>query len=393
MPIRSFREADVRGKRVLVRVDFNVPLDGSEIRDDTRVQAALPTIRALRDAGARIILASHLGRPKGKVDPKYSLGPVGKHLSSLLGAKVPVAGDVVGEAARSLVSGLGPGQVMLLENLRFEPGEEKNDAQFVNALAGLADIYVNDAFGAAHRAHASTTGVARKLPSYAGDLMLREIEALQKLVDQPRVGFVAIIGGAKVSDKIGVLERLVERVETLIIGGGMANTFLIEAGLDVGTSLTEPDSVTASSDIRRAAERAGTSLILPIDAVVAESISSVEIRTVKVSEVPAGTGIYDIGPESSELFSTEIANARTIFWNGPMGVFEHVQFAKGTMAVAQAVAGSDAYSVVGGGDSVAAIEQAGFADQISHVSTGGGASLEFIEGRELPGIIALEQQS
>ena len=393
MPIRSFRDADVRGKRVLVRVDFNVPLDGSEIRDDTRVQAALPTIRALRDAGARIILASHLGRPKGKVDPKYSIGPVGKHLSSLLGVQIPVAADVVGDSARGRASGLEPGQVMLLENLRFEPGEEKNDSQFVSKLADLADIYVNDAFGAAHRAHASTTGVAGKLPSYAGDLMLREIEALRKLVDRPRGGFVAIIGGAKVSDKIRVLERLVERVETLIIGGGMANTFLFEAGLEVGVSLTEPDAVSASTAIRQEAKRHKTRLLLPVDAIVATSIDSSATHSVPVTRVLADSGIYDIGPETTEIFSKAIEAARTIFWNGPMGVFEHDQFAKGTIAVAHAVAESDAYSVVGGGDSVASIKQAGIADQVSHVSTGGGASLEFIEGRELPGIIALEQQS
>jgi phosphoglycerate kinase len=383
----------VRGKRVLVRVDFNVPLDGSEIRDDTRIQAALPTIRALTDSGARVILASHLGRPKGKVDPKYSLAPVGKHLASLLGADVAVAADVVGESARGLAAKLEPGQVMLLENLRFEPGEEGNDDQFVGALADLADIYVNDAFGAAHRAHGSTSGVAGKLPAFAGDLMLREIKALQTLVERPREGFVAIIGGAKVSDKIGVLERLVERVETLMIGGGMANTFLLEAGHNVGTSLTEPDSVPSATDIRQAANRCGTKLLLPVDGVVAPPMTSTETLTVPVGEVPESSGIYDIGRESIELFSAAIAPARTIFWNGPMGVFEQARFANGTMAIAHAVASSDAYSVVGGGDSVAAIEQAGIADQISHVSTGGGASLEFIEGRELPGIVALEQQT
>jgi phosphoglycerate kinase len=378
---------------VLVRVDLNVPLDGSKIRDDTRIQAALPTVQALTDAGARVILASHLGRPKGKVDPKFSLAPIGKHLSLLLSADVPVADDVVGESAHKLVSALEPGQVMLLENLRYEPGEEKNDASFIEALADLADIYVNDAFGAAHRAHGSTAGVAEKLPAYAGELMLREIEALRALVERPREGFVAIIGGAKVSDKIGVLERLVERVETLIIGGGMANTFLLAAGLELGTSLTEPDSVPASVEIREAAVRFGTKLLLPVDAVVAASMTSTEMRTVPVAEIPAETGIYDIGPDSVELFSDVIANSRTIFWNGPMGVFEQKHFASGTMAIANAVAQSNAFSVVGGGDSVAAIEQADVADQISHVSTGGGASLEFIEGRELPGIIALEQQA
>ena len=391
MPIRSFREAQVRGKRVLVRVDFNVPLDDGEIRDDTRIRAALPTIQELSKAGAAVILASHLGRPKGKVNPTYSLSPVADRLSSMLETEVVFADDVVGESTRKLAGTLTPGGVMLLENLRFEPGEEQNDDDFAARLASLADVYVNDAFGAAHRAHASTVGVAERLPAYAGALMMSEIKALKELVGRPRDGFVAIIGGAKVTDKIGVLERLVEQVETLIIGGGMANTFLLEAGKEIGTSFAEADAVPAAADIRNAAKQYGTDLLVPIDAVVARSISDTSTETVAVNTVPSDCAIFDIGPESAALFAAIIANAETIFWNGPMGVFEIGQFAHGTNAIARAVADSDAYSLVGGGDSVAAIEGAGIADQISHVSTGGGASLEFIEGRQLPGINALER--
>jgi phosphoglycerate kinase len=391
MPIRSFRDADVQGMRMLVRVDFNVPMDGSEIRDDSRIQAALPTINCLIDSGAKVILASHLGRPKGKIDPKYGLAPVASRLSTLLGKRIALAADVVGQSARAEAEQLEPGDVLLLENLRFEPGEEANDAGFAAALAGLADIYIDDAFGAAHRAHASTVGVAERLPAYAGELMLREIEALRKLIDRPRAGFVAIIGGAKVTDKIGVLERLVEKVETLIIGGGMANTFLLEAGIEIGGSLAEPEAAPSATAIRESAGLHGTALILPVDGVVAATMRDVETHIVPIDAIPATSAVFDIGPESIRLFAEGIAQAETIFWNGPMGVFERTQFANGTNAIARAAADSDAYSVVGGGDSVAAIEQAGIADQISHVSTGGGASLEFIEGRELPGITALER--
>ena len=391
MPIQSFRDADVDGKRVLVRVDFNVPLDGDQIRDDTRIEAALPTIQALSGGGAAVILASHLGRPKRKFDPQYSLAPVANRLSELLGREIAFADDVVGTSARQKVAKLRSGEMLMLENLRFEPGEESNDADLASALGDFADIYVNDAFGAAHRAHASTVGVAELLPSYAGDLMLREIEALQKLVSRPRAGFVAIIGGAKVTDKIGVLERLVERVETLIIGGGMANTFLLESGMEIGESLAEPDAVSSAAEIRDAAKQHSTRLLLPVDAVVAPSMTAPDVQTVATDSVPAGCAIFDLGPETIQLFSAATAEAKTVFWNGPMGVFEREQFANGTTAIARAVAGSNAYSVVGGGDSVAAIEGAGIADQISHVSTGGGASLEFIEGRELPGIRALER--
>jgi phosphoglycerate kinase len=393
MAIRSYVDANVSGKRVLVRVDFNVPLDGSEIRDDTRIRAALPTIQNLLDRDAAVILISHLGRPKGQPNPKYSLAPVAKRLSTLLDRSVSFVPDVIGEQAVNAARQLQPGSVLLLENVRFEPGEEKNDAALAAKLAALADVYVNDAFGAAHRAHASTEAIAHLLPAYAGTLMLGEIDALQRLVDSPRAGFVAIIGGAKVSDKISILERLVDQVDSLLIGGGMANTFLLERGHEVGTSLAEAD---ATDDARRVVELAkqrGTTILLPADVVVAPGIESDKTTVVSIEAVPSDQGIFDIGPEAINTFASAIRNARTIFWNGPMGVFEKPQFATGTTAIANAVADSDAFSVIGGGDSVAAVEAAGVADKISHISTGGGASLEFVEGRTLPGIEALREES
>jgi phosphoglycerate kinase len=393
MAIRSYEDADVSGKRVLVRVDFNVPLEGSEIRDDTRIRAALPTIQNLLDRDAAVILISHLGRPKGQPNPKFSLAPIAKRLSTLLDRSVSFVPDVVGEQAVNTAGQLQPGNVLLLENVRFEPGEEKNDAALAAKLAALADVYVNDAFGAAHRAHASTEAIAHLLPAYAGTLMLGEIDALQRLVDSPRAGFVAIIGGAKVSDKISVLERLVDQVDSLLIGGGMANTFLLERGHEVGTSLAEAD---ATDDARRVVELAkqrGTTILLPADVVVAPGIESDKTTVVSIEAVPSDQGIFDIGPEAINTFASAIRNARTIFWNGPMGVFEKPQFATGTTAIANAVADSDAFSVIGGGDSVAAVEAAGVADKISHISTGGGASLEFVEGRTLPGIEALREES
>jgi phosphoglycerate kinase len=393
MAIRSYVDANVSGKRVLVRVDFNVPLDGSEIRDDTRIRAALPTIQNLLDRDAAVILISHLGRPKGQPNPKYSLAPVAKRLSTLLDRSVSFVPDVIGEQAVNAARQLQPGSVLLLENVRFEPGEEKNDAALAAKLAALADVYVNDAFGAAHRAHASTEAIAHLLPAFAGTLMLGEIDALQRLVDSPRAGFVAIIGGAKVSDKISVLERLVDQVDSLLIGGGMANTFLLERGHEVGTSLAEAD---ATDDARRVVELAkqrGTTILLPADVVVAPGIESDKTTVVSIEAVPSDQGIFDIGPEAINTFASAIRNARTIFWNGPMGVFEKPQFATGTTAIANAVADSDAFSVIGGGDSVAAVEAAGVADKISHISTGGGASLEFVEGRTLPGIEALREES
>lgn len=389
MTLRTIFGANITGKTVLVRVDFNVPLDGETIRDDTRIVAALPTIQALLDANNAVILVSHLGRPKGKVDPKYSLKPVADHLATLVNIPVEFASDVVGPDAQAKASALQAGSILLLENVRYEPGEEKNDPELAKSLAGLAEVYVNDAFGAAHRAHASTVGVATCLPSYAGLLMAAEVEALSKLVESPRDGFVAIIGGAKVSDKIGVLENLTPKVETLIIGGGMANTFLLAAGLQLGTSLVEEGAVGQARAIQEAARSAGATVLLPSDVVVAESIDAARGDVVPVENVPSDKAIYDIGPSSIDAFTEVIKDAKTIFWNGPMGVFEKEPFAAGTNAIARAVADSGAYSLVGGGDSVAAINAAGLEDKISHISTGGGASIEFVEGRELPGITAL----
>ena len=389
MAIRSYRDADVDGKRVMLRVDFNIPLDGTKIRDDTRIRAALPTIRDLLDRNAAVLLVSHLGRPKGQPNPKYSLAPVAERLSELLGQPVQFIDDVAGDAARDAAKNLRPGAILLLQNVRFEPGEEKNDPELAQRLAQLADLYVNDAFGAAHRAHASTEGIARLLPSYAGGLMLSEVEALQRLVDSPRDGFVAIIGGAKVSDKIGVLEHLVERVESLLIGGGMANTFLLERGNEIGTSLAEPDALDDARRVVQIAGQYGTAVLLPSDVVIAPSIDSDQTSTISADAVPTDQSIFDIGPDTIAGFSKRIGAAMTIFWNGPMGVFEKPQFATGTKEIARAVAESRAYSVIGGGDSVAAVEEAGVAGQISHISTGGGASLEFVEGRALPGIEAL----
>jgi phosphoglycerate kinase len=389
MAIRSFREADVAGKRVLLRVDFNVPLDEGEIRDDTRIQAALPTIRELLDRGAGLILISHLGRPKGEPDPKFSLAPVATRLESLLDRPVDFVPDVVGDNATRAARELKPGQLILLENLRFEPGEEKNDPEMAGKLADLADVFVNDAFGAVHRAHASTEGVAHLLPSYAGRLLLAEIEALQRLFESPREGYVAILGGAKVSDKISVLEQLVPRIETLLIGGGMANTFLLEQRIEVGKSLVETDALGDARRVRDLATQSGTRVRLPVDTVVAPDIDSLETQTVSVSEVTPAQAIFDIGPLTIADFGQRIQAAKTIFWNGPMGVFERPPFANGTTEIARAVAESDAFSVIGGGDSVAAVEAAGLAGKISHISTGGGASLEFVQGRTLPGIEAL----
>ncbi|MDQ2683249.1 MAG: phosphoglycerate kinase [Chloroflexota bacterium] len=393
MTLLSVQNADVRNKRVLVRVDFNVPLDGDAIRDDTRIRSALPTINSLLQRGAAVILCSHLGRPKGTVEPKFSLAPVAAHLETLVDAPVAFVRDVAGEQAAKAADQLQSGEILLLENLRFEPGEEKNDPELAQKLAGLADLYVNDAFGAAHRAHTSTEAVALLLPAYAGSLMLAEVEALTRLKSQPREGFVAFIGGAKVSDKIAVLEALVPVIETLAIGGGMANTFLLESGVDVGTSLTEPDSVEVARRIRDLSTEHGTELLLPTDLVVADSIEATLGTTVPVGSIPADQAAFDIGPETTRRYADSARNARTIFWNGPMGVFENQAFAAGTLSVAQAVADCSGYTLVGGGDSVAAVEAAGVADRISHISTGGGASLEFVEGRTLPGIAALERRS
>lgn len=386
MPKRSVRAADVAGRRVFVRVDFNVPLDDGRITDDTRIRAALPTISYLRDHGAKMILASHLGRPKGKPNDALRLAPIASHLADLLGAPVAAVPEVVGPAVDTAVAALQDGDILLLENLRFEPGEEQNDPDLAQRLAALADLYVDDAFGAAHRAHASTEGIAHHLPAYAGLLMLAELETLGGILKSPRRPFLAILGGAKVSDKLGVIGNFLDKVDALIVGGGMANTFLLAQGHEIGASLAEPDLVEEAVRLLDKAAARGTVIHLPTDAVVAPSIDADQGTPVQIDAIPDDAAVFDIGPDTQRAYAAEIARAATIFWNGPMGVFERPPFAAGTEAVAQAVAQSAATSVVGGGDSVAALEQLGLTDRITHVSTGGGASLEFLEGKDLPGV-------
>jgi phosphoglycerate kinase len=390
MPPRSITTADVAGKRVLVRVDFNVPIENGAIADDTRIRAALPTIAWLRERGATIILCSHLGRPKGKRDPKFSLAIVAERLSEIIATPVQLIGAIVGPEAETQVKSLKPGDVALLENIRFEPGEEANDPELAKQLAALGDLFVNDAFGAAHRAHASTVGVTQFLPAYAGFLIDAELKALDRIVEHPERPFVAILGGAKVSDKLAVLDNLLGKVDALLIGGGMANTLLLAQGKPVGKSLAEPDLVERGRELFERANALGAALEVPTDAIVSDSIDGDGWRA-PIDTIDAGDAIFDIGPETAERYSGIIATAKTIFWNGPMGVAEKPQFSNGTRDLARAVAESSGYSVVGGGDSVAAVEQLGFADRIDHISTGGGASLEYVEGRTLPGIAAIPQ--
>lgn len=395
MLIRTVDQVDLKGKRVFIRVDFNVPLsEKNEITDDTRILLSLPTIRYVIEAGAKVILASHLGRPKGKKDPKYSLSPVAQELSELLGRKVLLAPDCVGNEVQKQIDAMKNGEVLLLENLRFHPEEEKNEESFSKGLASLCDVYVNDAFGAAHRAHASTEGMTRHVKVVAaGFLMMKEIDSLEKALANPEVPYVAILGGAKVSDKIGVIRNLLERVTTLLVGGGMAYTFLKARGFEVGKSLVEEDQIDFSLDLLRKAE-GKIKFILPSDHVAAERMDAqAKSRVVKNGEIPSGWICLDIGPETVSSFSEEIKSAKTIVWNGPMGVFELEPFSRGTFAVAKAVASSSAFSIVGGGDSVAAVNKAGVGKKISHISTGGGASLEFLEGKKLPGIEALKREA
>ena len=384
---------DVRGRRVLVRVDLNVPLEDGAVGDDTRIRAALPTIEFLRAAGARIILVSHLGRPKGERNPQYTLAPVAVWLSELLGTPVAFADDCVGAAAATAVAALADGDVLLLENLRYHAGEEANDAAFAAQLAELADVYINDAFGAAHRAHASTEGVAHLLPAYAGLLMEREVSVLTALLETPQHPFVAIVGGVKVADKIAVLERLVEVADTVLIGGAMAFTFVVAEGGQVGSSLHEDVAGQAIALRARAkALETGCELLLPRDVIAADAFSAEAATQITPADaVPADWMGLDVGPATIELYTERIRSARTVLWNGPMGAFEMAPYAEGTRAVAQAVAECDGTTVVGGGDSVAAITQFGFADRVTHVSTGGGASLELLEGRVLPGVAAIPE--
>jgi len=387
---RSVRDLDLQGKRVLVRVDFNVPVKDGEVTDDTRIRSALPTIRHLLSEGARPILISHLGRPKGEPDEKYVMDPVAARLRELLGEPVEKFDAAVGpEVVKALDDWDGSG-VVLLENSRFYPGETKNDAGFADQLAALADLYVDDAFGAAHRAHATTVGVAERLPAAAGLLMEEEIDYLDKVLEDPERPFVAILGGAKVSDKLGVIESLLETADSLLIGGAMGFTFFEALGYETGGSLVEDDYL---EEAKRLMEKAGDRLVLPVDVVVADAMEEgVESETVAVDSIPSGKMGLDIGPETVALFEGYISGASTIFWNGPMGVFEIDDFAKGTEGVARAVAESGATSVVGGGDSVAAVNKLGLEDRMSHISTGGGASLEYVEGKELPGIAVLPEE-
>lgn len=388
--IRSVTDLDVDGRRVFVRVDFNVPLEGGRVTDDTRIRAALPTLRLVMEKGGRPVIASHLGRPKGKADPKYSLEPAGARLAELLGAEVLLADDCIGDGPRKVVSDLRDGQVALLENLRFHAEEEANEEGFAKELARLCEVYVNDAFGAAHRAHASVSALPKLVRDKgAGLLMEAELAALGKLRDEAPHPYVAVLGGAKVSDKIAVLEALLARVDTLVIGGAMANTFLAAQGRAMGKSLVEEDKLALARTILTRAEERGVSLLLPSDVVVADGTQSASGRVVSVDEVGSDEMALDIGPASVERFAEPMRSAKAVFWNGPMGLFENAAFAKGTLGVAEAIAAAPGFSVVGGGDSVAAVQQAGIAERFDHVSTGGGASLELLEGRKLPGVEAL----
>ena len=390
----TIEDVQVKGKKVLVRCDFNVPLDADKnITDETRINAALPTIKYLLDNGAAVILCSHLGRPKGEFNMKYSLAPVAKRLSEKLGFEVKLAEDVIGPSAKKLAAEVEPGKAVLLENVRFHAEEEKNDPAFAKELASMAELYVSDAFGTVHRAHASTAGVADYLPAVAGYLIGKELNFLGNAVENPVRPFVAILGGAKVKDKIGVITNLLEKVDTLIIGGGMAYTFEKAMGGEIGDSLLDEERIDLAKDMMKAAKDKGVKFLLPVDTVIANDFDNpTEIKTVEAGKIPAGFQGLDIGPKTIELFSEAVKSAKTVVWNGPMGVFEKPEFAKGTLAIATAMAESDATTIIGGGDSAAAVTQMGLASNMSHISTGGGASLEFLEGKVLPGVAALNDK-
>ena len=390
---KTIEDIDVKGKRVLVRCDFNVPLDNGKITNDKRIVASLPTIQYLMKHGARVILCSHLGRPKGEVVPEFSLKPVAARLSELLGVEVKMACDVVGDCAQKLASELKDGEVMLLENVRYEKGETKNDPELSKKFAALADIFVNDAFGSAHRAHSSTTGVADYIPAVGGYLINKEIEFIGGALEAPKRPLVAILGGAKVSDKIGVITNLIDKVDTLIIGGGMAYTFMKSLGHSIGDSLLDAENVELAGEMMKKAESKGVKFLIPVDNRIGKEYKAdTECKVCPSDEIPDGWMGLDIGPETEKLFADALVGVGTVIWNGPMGVSEWDNFAHGTIAVATAVANSGAISVIGGGDSVAAVTRLGFADKMSHISTGGGASLEFLEGKELPGIAALNDK-
>ncbi len=391
---KTIEDIDVSGKKVLVRCDFNVPLDENKnITDETRINAALPTIKYLLEHKAAVILCSHLGRPKGEFNMKYSLAPVAKRLSEKLGFEVKLAKDVIGEDAKKLAAAVKPGEAILLENVRFHAEEEKNDPAFAKELASMAEIYVSDAFGTVHRAHASTAGVASYLPAVAGFLIGKELNFLGKAVTNPERPFVAILGGAKVKDKIGVITNLLEKVDTLLIGGGMAYTFMKATGGEIGNSLCDEERLGLALELLDKAKAKGVKLLLPIDNVCGKEFKDdTEQMTCESGKIPEGWEGLDIGPKTVELFASEIKAAKTVVWNGPMGVFEMPSFAKGTLAIATAMAESDATTIIGGGDSAAAVTQMGLADKMSHISTGGGASLEFLEGKTLPGVAALSDK-
>jgi len=394
MEKKSIKDIDVKGKRVFCRVDFNVPMSEGKVTDDTRIKAALPTIQYLSEQGAIVILASHLGRPKGEAKEELRLTPVAERLSELLDKKVAKADEAFGDSVKEQISELKEGDVILLENVRFYPGEEKNDPELAKSFAELADVYVNDAFGAAHRAHASTEGIAKYLPSAAGFLMDKELEVLGKALSNPERPFTAIIGGAKVKDKIGVIDNLLDKVDNLIIGGGLAYTFIKSQGHEVGKSLLEEDKIDLAHSFIEKAKQKGVNFYMPLDVVVADDFSeNANTQIVSVEEIPSDWEALDIGPKTRELYSKVIRESKLVIWNGPMGVFELKPFANGTKAIAEALAeAKDTYSVIGGGDSAAAVEQFGLADQMSHISTGGGASLEFMEGKVLPGVAALDDK-
>lgn len=394
MSKKTVKDIDLKGKKVFVRCDFNVPMDENQkITDNRRIVAALPTIKYLLEQDCKVILASHLGRPKGEVKPEFSLAPVAKELSKQLGQEVLMAKDVIGESAKTLAANLQEGQVMLLENVRFHREETDNDPEFAKELASMAEVFVNDAFGTAHRAHASTEGISHYLPSVSGFLIEKELKFLGDALNNPERPFVAILGGAKVSDKIGVIDSLLEKVDTLMIGGGMAYTFFKAQGYEVGNSLCEPDKCELALKLMEKAKNKGVKLMLPVDTKIGKEFKpDTESKTVAWTEIPEGWEGFDIGEKTIEMFKNELKTAKTVVWNGPLGLFEFDQFAIGTNAIAHALAEIDATTIIGGGDSAAAVEKAGLADKMTHISTGGGASLEFLEGKKLPGIECLQDK-
>lgn len=391
---KSIRDVELAGKRLFCRVDFNVPMQDGMITDDTRIRAAVPTIRYMVDAGAKVILASHFGRPKGQVVEEMRLTPVAAHLSALLGKEVTKLGDSVGEEVKAAVAGMKNGDVLLLENVRFHPGEEKNDPELAKSFAELADLFVNDAFGTAHRAHASTAGIAQYIPAVSGLLMEKEIRFMGGALSNPERPFTAIVGGAKVKDKIAVIENLLTKVDSLIIGGGMANTFLKAQGYAIGASLCEDDKLDLARSLMEQAKERGVNLMMPIDVIVADRFAAdAEKKTVAIDAIPEGWMALDIGPKTVEAYHRVIVESKTVVWNGPMGVFEMDAFAQGTIGVARAMKECSGTTIIGGGDSVAAVEKAGVAEEMTHISTGGGASLEFMEGKELPGVTVLSDNN